>query len=155
MDIRFAQEQDVSGILALLRQVGQVHHQGRPDLFRDGAQKYGASQVLAMLDSSKTPVFVAVDGNQVLGYVFCQMKPCEHHPVFTDRLELYIDDLCIDQAHRREGIGQALFQAVKKYAAMRHCDYITLNVWRFNDSAMSFYEKAGFIQRNITMEMKL
>ena len=47
MEIRFAEIKDIPGILALLRQVGQVHHQGRPDIFRKGAQKYGASQVIS------------------------------------------------------------------------------------------------------------
>ena len=52
MEIRFAKAQDVPGIIKLLQQVGSVHHQGRPDLFRSNAQKYSASQVLGMLDKS-------------------------------------------------------------------------------------------------------
>ena len=59
MEIRFAQAKDIPGILALLRQVGQVHHEGRPDIFRSGAQKYGASQILSMMESSATPIFSA------------------------------------------------------------------------------------------------
>ena len=50
MDIRFAIKEDIPGILELLRQVGRVHHEGRPDLFRNNAQKYDADQVLAMLE---------------------------------------------------------------------------------------------------------
>ena len=57
MKIRKAQEKDIPRIGDLLSQVLEVHHQGRPDIFRSGAQKYGASQVLAMLDNSKTPIF--------------------------------------------------------------------------------------------------
>ena len=68
MEIRFAQAKDVIGIIALLRQVGEVHRQGRPDIFRNGAQKYGASQILSMLDNSATPIFVAVENGAVLGY---------------------------------------------------------------------------------------
>ena len=56
MDIRFAKPADVPGILNLLRQVGQVHHQGRPDLFRNGAQKYGASGILSLMNSPQTPI---------------------------------------------------------------------------------------------------
>lgn len=59
MEIRFAETKDVPGILELLRQVGRVHHEGRPDLFRSNAQKYGASQVLNLLNSAATPIFVA------------------------------------------------------------------------------------------------
>ena len=60
MEIRFASPADVPGIIALLRQVGQVHHRGRPDIFRADAKKYAPSQVLAMLDKSETPSFVAL-----------------------------------------------------------------------------------------------
>ena len=40
MEIRFACEKDIPGMIGLLQQVGEVHHQIRPDLFRSGAQKY-------------------------------------------------------------------------------------------------------------------
>ena len=36
MEIRFAQASDIPGMLELLQQVGEVHHQIRPDLFRSG-----------------------------------------------------------------------------------------------------------------------
>ena len=74
MEIRFAQAQDVPGIIKLLQQVGKVHHEGRPDLFRANAQKYGPSQVMDMLGKVDAPIFVAVEGGQVLGYGFCQFK---------------------------------------------------------------------------------
>ena len=38
MTIRFATEADIPGMIELLKQVGQVHHEIRPDLFRAGAQ---------------------------------------------------------------------------------------------------------------------
>ena len=53
MTIRFAESRDIPGMIDLLRQVGQVHHQIRPDIFRADAQKYGPSQVLAMLEKSE------------------------------------------------------------------------------------------------------
>ena len=72
MDIRFAKPADVPGILNLLRQVGQVHHQGRPDLFRNGAQKYGASGILSLMNSPQTPIFVAVGSRQLPGCCPCR-----------------------------------------------------------------------------------
>ena len=115
MEIRFAEAKDVTGVLQLLRQVGQVHHKGRPDIFRSGARKYGASQILAMLDSPKTPIFVAAEGEQVLGYGFCQVKQYDNDPVMTDRLELYIDDLCVDEKIRRMGTGKVLYDYIVRY----------------------------------------
>ena len=152
MEIRFASPVDVPGILELLRQVGQVHHQGRPDIFRADAQKYGPSQVLAMLDKSETPIFVAVEDGQVLGYCFCQIKTYYRDPVIADHTTCYIDDLCVDENCRGKHVGATLYETVCKYAKQRKCRSVTLNVWSCNDSAMKFYEKMGLKPQKVGME---
>lgn len=152
MDIRFAQAKDVPGILQLLRQVGQVHHEGRPDIFRAGAQKYGASQILAMLDSAATPIFVAVEEDKVLGYGFCQFRKYEKDPVIADHTELYIDDLCVDESCRGQHIGKAIYEQILRYARGRRCYNVTLNVWSCNPGARKFYEALGLKPQKIGME---
>ena len=152
MEIRFAQAKDVTGILELLRQVGGVHHKGRPDIFRTGAQKYGPSQVLAMLDSPKTPIFVAVEEGKVLGYGFCQVKIYENDPVIADHTEIYIDDLCVDEGIRGQGIGKKIYEEILRYAKMRKAYNVTLNVWCCNEGAMAFYEKLGLKPQKIGLE---
>lgn len=152
MEIRFAVAQDVPGILSLLRQVGRVHHEGRPDLFRENAQKYGASQVLAMLDSPTTPIFVAAEEGRVLGYGFCMIKTTTQDPVMKDTVSLYIDDLCVDESCRGQHIGTALYEAICAYARQRKCRSVTLNVWCCNTPAMKFYEKLGLKPQKIGME---
>lgn len=155
MEIRFAAAQDVLGILELLRQVGHVHHEGRPDIFRSDAQKYGPSQVLALLNSSKTPIFVAVEEEKVVGYCFCKVKAYENESVVYDHTELYIDDLCVDENCRGRHIGTALYNEVLRYAKMRGCHNITLNVWSFNESALKFYESLGMKPQRLFMETLL
>lgn len=155
MDIRFAIAEDVPGILELLRQVGRVHHKGRPDIFRSDAQKYGPSQVLAMLDKSETPIFVAVEEEKVLGYCFCQMKTYYRDSVICDHTTCYIDDLCVHENYRGRHLGTALYEAVCKYAKSRDCASITLNVWSCNPSAMAFSEKLGLKPQKVGMEQLL
>ncbi len=155
MEIRFAKPVDVPKILDLLRQVGRVHYEGRPDIFRADAQKYGPSQVLAMLDKSETPIFVAVEEGSVLGYCFCQMHTYYRDTVITDHTDCYIDDLCVDKNAQRKGVGKALYQAVCKYAKQRKCRAITLNVWCCNANAMEFYVNLGMKPQKIGMETVL
>lgn len=152
MVIRFAENRDVAGILALLRQVGRVHHEGRPDLFRDKAQKYGPSQIIAMLNDPGNPIFVAVEEDKVLGYGFCQSVCHEKNPVLTDITSLYIDDLCVDESCRGKGIGKAIYAEILRYAKMRKCYNVTLNVWACNESALKFYEALGLKPQKIGME---
>lgn len=152
MDIRFAEPRDVAGILKLLKQVGRVHHLGRPDIFRANAQKYGASQVIAMLESTTTPIFVAAEGDEVLGYGFCIIKEHEKDPVIADHRELYIDDLCVEENCRGKHVGKSIYEAILRYAKMRKCYNVTLNVWSCNESAMRFYQAMGMQPQKVGME---
>ena len=152
MEIRFAVAKDVPAILNLLRQVGRVHHEGRPDLFRATAQKYSASQILAMLESKDAPIFIAEEKGEALGYCFCAVKDFSLDSVMANYKTLYIDDLCIDEGCRGQKVGTALYEAACKYAKKRKCYNVTLNVWCCNESAMKFYEKMGLKPQKIGME---
>ena len=155
MEIRFAQSGDIPGILNLLHQVGSVHHEIRPDIFRAGALKYDENALLAILEDATKPIFIAVDGNTVAGYCFCVRKDYRGSSVQTDRVELYIDDLCVDENRRSGGIATALYRYVTDYARNLGCAFISLNVWCGNEGAMAFYEKMGLRPRHIMLEMPL
>ena len=152
MEIRFAKAQDVPGMIKLLKQVGKVHHEGRPDIFRVNAQKYSASQLLGMLDKADAPLFVAVEEDKVLGYGICQMEIFHQHSVMTDRVTLYVDDICVLEECRGKHIGSAIYQHILEYAKYRGCYNVTLNVWCCNESAMKFYESLGMKPQKIGME---
>ena len=155
MEIRPARSRDIPGLIALLRQVGEVHHVIRPDIFCGGAQKYDEAELAQLLQDPERPIFVAVEAGFVQGYCFCIHREFAGSAVLTDRKELYIDDLCVDENCRGQGVATKLYDHVCCYAKSCGCTFITLNVWNGNDGAMKFYEKAGLTPRSITMEMKL
>ena len=155
MEIRFAAPQDIPGIIDLLKQVGQVHHLGRPDIFRAGAQKYNEAQVMAMLGKPTDPIFVACEDGKVLGYCFCIYQQQTNNAVLTDIKTLYIDDLCVDEQLRGRHIGKALYEAAVQMAKDSGCYNVTLNVWSCNPSAMRFYEAQGLVPQKVCMELVL
>ena len=155
MNIRFAEEKDIPQMIDLLKQVGQVHHEARPDLFRVGAQKYDEAALKRLLADPNRPIIAGVEEDKMIGYAFCILQQIKGDPVLCDRKTLYIDDLCVDQAVRGGGVAQAIYQGVLDYARSIHCDAVTLNVWCGNDRAMHFYEKCGFKPQKIGMELTL
>ena len=152
MNIRFAEIRDIPGMIDLLQQVGQVHHQIRPDLFRSGAQKYDEAALEALLRDPNRPILAAVENGRLLGYCFCILQVTENDPVLCDRKVLYIDDLCVDERMRGQGVAKALYEAALDYARELACHAVTLNVWCGNDRAMAFYEKCGLKPQKIGME---
>ena len=155
MTIRFAETRDIPGMIELLKQVGQVHHVIRPDLFRAGAQKYDQAALEALLKDPKRPILIADMDGAVAGYAFCILQVTENDPVLCDRKVLYIDDLCVDEQLRGRGIASALYERVLEFARELGCHAVTLNVWCGNDGAMKFYEKCGMKPQKIGMETML
>jgi len=155
MKIRRAEVRDIPGMIALLYQVGDVHHQIRPDIFRTGCIKYTPAELEELLRDETTPIFVCDLDGFVAGYCFCQHREYRDSTALTDRKELYIDDLCVDENCRGRGIARSLYAHVTDYAKACGCAFVTLNVWCGNDGAMKFYEAMGMNARSITMETKL
>ncbi len=155
MFIRKANENDIPKMIDLLLQVGSVHHEIRPDLFREGAQKYDADALKAILSDPDRPIFCADKDGTMLGYAFCVMQITRGNPVLCDRKVLYIDDLCVDSDLRGQNIAKTIYDAVVEYARKSGCDAVTLNVWAGNDRALRFYEKCGLKPQKYGLEFIL
>lgn len=153
MVIRRALEKDMPGILKLLSQVLEVHHQGRPDLFKGGVRKYTDSELAELIKDNTKPIFVGVDANdRVLGYAFCVFIQHIDNNILTDIKTLYIDDLCVDEEMRGQHVGKKLYEYVLGFAKEQGCYNVTLNVWALNEGAMKFYEACGLKPQKIGME---
>ncbi len=152
MEIRRALTSDMEGINDLLRQVLEVHHNGRPDLFKSGFKKYTDAQLAEIIADDDRPIFAAVEDGRVLGYAFCVITAHKGDNILTDIRTLYIDDLCVDESFRGRHIGKAVYEYVLSYAKSIGCYNVTLNVWTCNPGAMAFYEKMGMSPQKIGME---
>jgi ribosomal protein S18 acetylase RimI-like enzyme len=156
MFIRKAESGDSARIGELLKQVLDVHHRARPDLFRGGVKKYTDDEIVAILFDENRPIFVAEDADGfVVGYAFCIFVRHVNDNILTDIKTLYIDDLCVDEKCRGKGIGKALYNYVVDFAREENCYNVTLNVWADNTSALGFYESIGLHKQKIGMELIL
>ena len=156
IDIRLAKDKDIGGIIKLLRQIADLHHTLRPDIFRKGSQKYSWGDLEAIISDKSRPVIVAVDGKgSILGY--CFLFTLRHAPnaVLKDFSSLFIDDLCVDERFRNQGIGKKLFEAAKAHAKQIKAYNMYLNVWEANEGAIEFYKSMGFFTQRRRMEMIL
>lgn len=155
VEIRRAGAQDVAGVHELLSQVLEVHAAGRPDLFRTGTRKYTDDELLGIFANDETPVFVAVEGPEVLGHAFCVLEDHTAENNWQDVKTLYIDDICVSEKSRGRHVGTALYRHVIDYARGLGCHDVTLNVWSCNPGAKAFYEAMGMTPYKIGMEQVL
>lgn len=155
-NVRLAEVKDSDRILDLLKQVLDVHRNGRPDLFKESDGKYSIQELTDIINDRNKPIFVAVDSdNSVVGYCFCIIQRNTGSRILADIKTLYIDDLCVDASLRGRHIGHMLYRYAVEYAKSISCYNVTLNVWSLNSSAIKFYESLGMKPQKIGMEQIL
>ena len=116
MSIRKAIKTDIPQLFDLLSQILLVHHQARPDIFKEKGRKYNEQDLEKLMNQEHTPIFVYEDEDgQILGHLFVTIKEESDNPVLRPIKTLFIEDLCVNQAARGQKIGDQLYQFAISY----------------------------------------
>ena len=75
--------------------------------------------------------------------------------VTEKRAMLSIDDFGVEETLRHHGIGTDMMNQLRDFATQLGCKSLCLYVDAPNENAIAFYEKCGFLARNIGMRLPL
>ena len=156
INIRAAVAEDRVLIRPLQKEIAELHHEGRPDLFKNEPRYFTEEDFARRLqDSNHTVLIAETDGGEVVGYAFGWLISVRNHSTYVDFDRFYIDDICVLKEHRGKGIGRKLFAACKAVAEANHCKDMELGVWAFNTDAIAFYRACGMTDRVRRMQYNL
>jgi GNAT superfamily N-acetyltransferase len=128
--IRIATEQDFPQVLRLIKEFSQF--QGAPDKVTITAEQMEE-------DKDLFRCFVAeAAGGEVVG--FASFFPAYYS--WTGKA-IYLDDLYVAQAFRKQGTGKKLLQAVINLAREEGCKKVRWQVSKWNTNAIDFYQSMG------------
>ena len=99
-------------------------------------------------------VIVATDEEKVVGILMYLVNKVDFDN-HVNRTFYKVDAVAVDEGHRGQGIGHKLFDYLKDIAKDNNIDAIELQVNAENKTAKSMYEKYGFTDKSINMELKL
>ena len=153
MNVRLANEKDLGRVNELRRQVNDVHAAGRPDIFKPGFPQELRDLVYKIFNDPDREIAVAELDGVLCGYAVLHHIRRPETPFLFARDFLEIDEFGVDEAFRRRGAATAMMEYIRAWAAGRGLHRIELNMWEFNDSALAFYEAAGFETFRRHMEM--
>ena len=132
--IRKATRDDVDAIVALVRELATFEREPeqatatRDDFLRDGFGERPLFEVLV----------AEIDGT-VRGLAFYFFK----YSTWTGRPTLHLEDLFVQEAHRKGGIATALMSELAHEAVRTKCRRFEWQVLDWNVGAIGFYEKLG------------
>lgn len=67
---------------------------------------------------------------------------------FVGRPEIYLEDLFVEPEYRNAGVGRALLKALAARAVREGCGRLEWAVLNWNEPAIGFYERLGFMAMN-------
>lgn len=150
--LQLARPEDRAAIEVLAQQVHGLHVQWRPDIYAPAdvlwtQERFDAAVVERQL-------FAAKIDEKVVGYVLLKVRTYDMVG-HTKRKVLVVDEICVDETRRNQGIGTEMMIEVRAIAHAFGCTDLQLGVYPQNNEALAFYQKCGFRIRSIDMQMKI
>ena len=147
--IRPAVPADYPAVTRLIKQMHSEHAAARPDRFLSEGPTYTKKEFAKTLRDSRLTWLVAVDeDDSVLGYAFCARSK-------WNASILCLDEICVDEAHRRQGIGTLLMDAAAELASRIGASSLELDVWEATPAPIQFYERYGMTVQRRRMELPI
>jgi aminoglycoside 3-N-acetyltransferase I len=127
------------GDLPAMRNMLAIFGEAFDEVTTYSAAQPGAAYLESLLASDTFIALAAQRGDEVVGglaaYVLRKFE--------RERSEIYIYDLAVADAHRRQGIATALISALKTEAAQRGAYVIFVQADLGDDAAVALYSKLG------------
>ncbi|MEI6054365.1 MAG: GNAT family N-acetyltransferase [Candidatus Saccharibacteria bacterium] len=153
MQIRNINSEDYESVREIITQVHNLHFDNRPDLYKKD-NPFNKEYFESLSSDNNSILLAAEDGGSIIGICIATVKEVTDSPVHKERRYICIEDICVDEKHRRLGIGKRLYDEIVNIAKRLKADGIELTVFSFNKDAMSFYERLGLEIKNIRYEQK-
>lgn len=140
--------EDQQAINALATEVHSLHVAWRPDIYEMPKEIYPADRFQTCLEQGG--LYVARQETAVVGYALIKIRDYNWAGMVPRRV-LFLDEICVSEALRRQGIGQAMMASLRDLAKAQGCTGMQLGVYPQNQAAMAFYEKCGFSLQHVTL----
>ncbi len=150
MKIQKATLADINEIVRLSMQARMYHNRILGNYFNECNANFESRFLSEALSDEKAFLFVARAGAKVIGFVLAE---CAIKPWLTKPNVCSIENICVDENYRRQGIGRALVERVRAACEEKGVHQLTLGVFCANKNAIPFYEACGFEPLSVKMSM--
>lgn len=123
-------------------------HQNSPENMRAYLEKaFNLTQLEKELSNISTEFHFIYSNGELAGYLKVNTNETQSESMGNDSLE--IERIYISKKFHKQGLGKFLMNKAIEIATERNKGKIWLGVWEKNESAISFYEKMGFVQTGV------
>ena len=148
--IRTAKKVDYESVIKIMSQVQDMHVEWRPDVYKPNDNLIPEDVFEKIIENGT--FYVAETNDMVVGVLEILFRHIES-PSHVTRDVIFIDTMAIDKNFRGMGIGHQMFDFLKVIKQDKGLDGIELQVNAKNRAAYEMYQKCGFTEKSINMEL--
>ncbi len=109
------------------------------------------NRINEMLKRGNYQIFVACDGDNVVGYIGC----VSYLAFELENEGMKIIALAVSKEYRRKGIGTQLLKTAEQWAKENNIEVILLNSGLPREDAHAFYESQGYFKKSYGFTKRL
>ena len=100
---------------------------------------------------------LAIENDKAIGLIMGTIPPYNEHDYVEYKCPRrgVITELIVTSKIRSKGIGKALIDKMEEYFKSNDCEYVLVDIFAYNENAISFYDKKGYHPRMYTDIKKL
>lgn len=154
--IKLATNEDYYDVNLIVKEGQDEHSEALPHIFQKTEQVMPENYYLQLLEDPQSDILIAKITDEVVGFAVMELKESPPFDSMTPRKFAYMNDFGVKSDHQRKGIGKLLFEACTEWAKSKDATSLELNVWEFNQKAISFYESFGMenLSRKMALQLK-
>ena len=101
--------------------------------------------------------YLAIDNNKVVGLIMGIIRKYDEYDYLDYKCPKQgeITELIVSKEVRSKGIGKLLIRKLEDYFKSLDCEYVLVDIFAYNKSGISFYDKEGYHNRMHTAIKKL
>jgi ribosomal protein S18 acetylase RimI-like enzyme len=150
--LREATVDDYTVLCELFDEVDALHRDSLPQIFqRPTGTARDQGYCLGLIADDNVGLFVAEQNKKVVGFVHAMIIDTQAIPALVPRRYAIVDNLVVKSEFQSRGIGRKLMNKIHEWITTKDAESIELNVYAFNQRAISFYQKLGYDTLSIRM----
>ncbi|SOC42555.1 GNAT family N-acetyltransferase [Ureibacillus acetophenoni] len=153
MIITIAQKHDFTAVNLIVKEGQDEHAEALPNIFRKVKQVMPESYFNELLEDPNSDILIAKINDEIVGFAVMELVESPPFKSMTPRVYAYMHDFGVKSGFQRRGIGRLLFEACIEWSKNMGASSLELNVWEFNEKAISFYE--SFQMKTVSRKMSL
>ena len=157
ISVRKATAEDYNSLCELFDEIDALHRDNLPHIFqKPGSVAREQDYYLGLVADENVALFVSEAGEKLVGFVHAIIRDTPAFPIFVPRRYAIVDGIVVKSGFQNHGIGKILMDKMQEWAIARGATSIELNVYEFNETAISFYERLGYqtLSRKMSKEIK-